>query len=319
MKKYKLRTDLIADDPNLNGKTITYNDISVTIVNNHGNYITIKLNDITNHNNMKKCQNILEKEIQKILKLNNINDKDEGIIIGLGNRKSTADSLGPLVIDRILVTRHLFKISSASNNKRCISAFSPGVMGNTGIETSDIIESLISKIKPKFIIAIDSLASSSIERINKIIQITDTGIHPGSGVLNNRKELSRKTLGIPVIAIGIPTVVSSAVIAIDTINYMYKHISYMKDNIHTSKLSIIKTENYKDKIKHKELNINERNRIAGLLGTLSENDRYSLFREVLDSVNENLIVTSTEIDFVIEKLAELVASALNNSLHRQIS
>lgn len=319
MKKYKLRTDLIVDDPKLNGKTVNYDDISVTTLESNGNYITIMLNDITDKSNMEKCRKIMSREIKKILKLNNISDNDECLIIGLGNRKSTADSLGPLVIDSVMVTKHLFSLGNVSDNYRCVSSFCPGVMGNTGIESSVIIKSLISSINPKFVIAIDSLASSSIDRINRIVQITDTGIHPGSGVGNNRKEISKRTIGIPVIAIGIPTVVSSAVIARDTFNYMFRHLSYIKDNMNISKLSVRKFGNYKDKIKNRELNNEDMTNLSGILGSLSENERYNLFNEVLNSINENLIVTSTEIDFLIEKLSHLVATSLNNALHRQIS
>lgn len=316
---YKLRTDLIVDDPKLNGETINYKDISVTKVVSNGNYITIGLNDINNTNNIDKYTKIISNEIKQLLKINNIKENDECLVIGLGNRKSTADSLGPLVIDNIKVTKHLFSIGKVSDKIRCVSSFCPGVMGNTGIESSIIIKSLITTINPKFVIAIDSLASSSIERINKIVQITDTGIHPGSGVGNNRKEISKNTIGIPVIAIGIPTVVSSAVIARDTFNYMFNHLSYIKDNMNTSKLSVKKFDNYKNKIKNSKLNDEEKNKLSGILGSLSENERYNLFREVLDSISENLIVTSTEIDFLIKKLSSLVSEALNNALHRQIS
>src|SRR5690606_16143805 len=103
------------------------------------------------------------------------------------------------------------------------SAISPGVMGLTGIETSDIIDGVIAKSKPDFVIAIDALASRAINRINTTIQISDTGIHPGSGVGNKRKELSYETLGIPVIAIGIPIVIDAVTIASDSIDYILKH------------------------------------------------------------------------------------------------
>lgn len=317
--KIKLRTDLIIDDPKLNGDTTFYGNISVTTVKANGNYITIQLNDFNNYDDMDKCKLIICDQIKKLLKINHIGDDDECLIIGLGNRNSTADSLGPLVIEKIFVTRHLFKIGNIRNGIRCVSSFCPDVMGNTGIESSDIIRSLIQKIKPKFVIAIDSLASSSIERINKIVQITDTGIHPGSGVLNNREEIAKSTIGIPVIAIGIPTVVSSAVIVRDTFNYMFKHLSYIKDNMSISKLSVRKFGNYKEKIKNMKLTEKEKNDLSGILGNLSEDERYDLFREVLDSINENLIVTSTEIDFIIDKLSDLISSSLNDSLHRQIS
>lgn len=314
MKRYKLRTDLIVDNPKLNGKTVNYDGVSVTSVKSNGNYITIMLNDV----NVSKCEKILSNEIKKMLEINNINDMDDCLVIGLGNRMSTADSLGPLVIDNVKVTRHLFEIGKV-NNIRSICSFCPSVMGNTGIESANIIKALIDTVKPKFIIAIDSLASSSIDNINKIIQVTDTGIHPGSGVGNNRKEISKKTIGIPVIAIGVPTVVSSSVIARDTFDYMIKHLSYIKDNMNTSKLSVRKFDNYKDKIKNRVLDDSLLNNLAGIIGMMNENDRYNLFSEVLDSINENMIVTSTDIDFIIKKLSLLISNSLNSALYRQIS
>ena len=317
--KFKLRTDLILDNQEKKGNIKKYENIIVNSVYQDGNYITITLSDITNYEDMCKSKNVLSKEIKHILKLNKIAPDDECLIIGLGNKKSTPDSLGPKVLEKILITRHLFMIGNPKEGIRCVSGFAPSVMGNTGIETYDIINSLIQFVKPKFVIVIDSLASLSIERINKTIQITDTGIHPGSGVGNDRKEISKKTLGIPVIAIGVPTVVSSMVITIDTLNYMFKHLSYMKQNINTSKLTYKKSSNYKERISNYELDNEDKNNLAGILGTLNDKEKYDLFKEVLDSVNENMIVTSTEIDFLIDKLAYLISSALNNSLHRQIS
>ncbi len=314
MKSYKLRTDLVSDDPKLRGKTVNYDGISVTYVKSNGNYITIILND----KDISKCEKVLANEIKRILNMNGIDDLDECLVVGLGNSMSTADSLGPLVIDNVKVTRHLVKIGNI-NNIRSICSFCPSVMGNTGIESSDIIKVLIDVVKPKFIIAIDSLASSSIDNINRIIQITDTGIHPGSGVGNDRKEISKKTIGIPVIAIGVPTVVSSSVIARDTFDYMIKHLLYIKDNINTSKLSVRKFGNYKDKIRNIKFDNSLLNNLAGIIGTLNEDDRYNLFREVLDSINENMIVTSTDIDFIIKKLSLLISNSLNSILYRQIS
>ena len=112
---------------------------------------------------------------------------------------------------------------SVEEGFRPVSAIRPGVMGITGIETSDVIYGIIEKTKPDFVIAIDALAARSIERVNSTIQISDTGIHPGSGVGNKRKELSKETLGIPVIAIGVPTVVDAVSITSDTIDFILKH------------------------------------------------------------------------------------------------
>ena len=124
------------------------------------------------------------------------------------------------------------------------------------------------EVKPDFVIAIDALASRNLERINKTIQITDTGIHPGSGIGNNRAEISKKTIGIPVIAIGVPTVVMSSVIVYDTIDYLIKHISYIKDNESTSKLTF-KRNNYLNKLKDHKLSNQEEANLLGLFGELN--------------------------------------------------
>ena len=320
LSKYHLRTDLIIDDASIKGKIIKYDNVTINKVSKDGNYITITFEDITNYEDREKVGKLLEKELKELFKKNNIKDSDVCLVIGLGNRLSTADSLGVKVLDHIVITRHLFLINAnVKEGFRIVSGFTPSVLGQTGIETKDVIVSLINAVKPKFVIAIDSLASSSIDRINKTIQITDTGIHPGSGVGNNRKELSKKTLGIPVIAIGVPTVVSSSIIVNDTLNYLFKHLSYIKDNKETNKLIIKRNNRYKDKIKDRDLSQEEKNNLLGLVGSLDNNTKKRLMEEVLTSINANLIVTSTEIDFLIDKLSNLISSALNNSLHRQIT
>ena len=142
------------------------------------------------------------------------------LIVGLGNVYVTPDSLGPKVINDIEVTRHIIKYlpQYIDENARPVSAVSPGVLGTTGIETSEIIEGIVEKTHPKLLLVIDNLASRSIERISKTIQIADTGIVPGAGVGNTRKEISKNTLGIPVIALGVPSVVESAVMVNDCLD-----------------------------------------------------------------------------------------------------
>src|SRR5699024_5563645 len=131
----------------------------------------------------------------------------------------------PMTVDNVLVTSHLFQLEheTVADGYRSVSAITPGVMGVTGLETSDIIFGILKQFKPDFVIAVDALASRSIERINETIQLSDSGIHPGSGVGNKRKELSEETLGIPVFAIGVPTVVDAVTITSDTIDYLLKH------------------------------------------------------------------------------------------------
>lgn len=186
-----------------------------------GNYITIdikKINNITEEQE-KKIIDIFSKELRKLID-KHIKKSDEILIVGLGNLYSTPDSLGAKVVENTEITRHIKKYlpNVIDKNTRSISAVTPGVLGTTGIETVEIVKGIVSNIKPKLVIAIDSLCSKNIERINKSIQISDTGIVPGGGVGNKQEELSKETLGIPVIAIGSPTVLDAATIVIDTLN-----------------------------------------------------------------------------------------------------
>ena len=334
LSNFNLRTDLIIDEKienniknirkindNLNITTITINkELKKELKKEEGIYITLEFNDITNHEDKIEVEKYLTEEISKLLKRLNIKEKDEGLIIGLGNEYSTPDSLGPKTIKKILTTRHLFTLkTNVKEGIRSIESFSPGVIANTGIESFDIITSIIEKTKPKFMIAIDALASSSIDRINKTIQITDTGIHPGSGIGNHKKELSKKTLNIPIIAIGVPTVVDSSIIVNDTIDYLFKYISYLKNHYQTNKLTILHNEKYKEKIKNLKLEENEKEKISGLLGTLSNEEKKSLINEVLRNIHNNMIVTPKEIDFLIDNLSEIIANSLNKSLHNALN
>lgn len=331
LKNYQIRTDLAIDLIEENNKlkgviqtNYEENGIKVTDVflkkdNNlgkkTGNYITIEFEDITDSENRKNVEEILKMEIKKILKKMSIKDSDSCLIIGLGNEKSTPDSLGPLTINNIIVTNHLYLLNQLSSDFRRVSALNPGVMGQTGIDTSDIILSIVEKIKPDFIITIDSLASQSIDRVNKTIQMTDTGIHPGSGIGNHRKEISKETIKIPVLAIGVPTVVDASVIVADTINYMYKHYVFNKEykNNPKSKLTF-NNINYLNK----EINISKEDKknLLGLIGMLSDEEVKKLIYEVLTPIGYNLMVTPKEVDFVIDKLSLLISNSLNYSLHK---
>ena len=319
LSKFKLRTDLIIENNDLTHKKETIEGIEVTSSYQDGNYITISFDDITNYESRETVGIVLEKELKEILNKNNITEDDECLIIGLGNIKSTPDSLGVKVINDILITKHLFQYGTVKDGIRKVSSFTPGVMANTGLESSNIIKAIIKEEKPKFIIVIDALASLSIDRINKTIQITDTGIHPGSGIGNNRKEISKKTIGIPVIAIGVPTVVTSTTIVYDTLEYLFKHISYIKEHEELNKLTFIKSKNYKNKIKNQKLTEEEQNTLLGLFGSLNNNEKRLLINEVLTDTGLDLIVTPSEIDFLIDKLSNMIACSINNSLHKEVS
>jgi len=248
LKNYQIHTDLAIENIDKFKNNIDidrvekkYKDIKITSIyintvnslkldKKIGNYITIEFTDCTDYDNCNNLKEVVNKELLELMNINKININDSCMIIGLGNEKSTPDSLGPLVLDNIIVTNHLFDLGSVDKDFRKTYAFEPGVMAETGIETSDLLKNIIKDIKPGFIIVVDSLASGSINRLNKTIQITDTGINPGSGVGNNRKEISKEVMGIPVIAIGVPTVVDAVTIVSDAIEYIYKNYAYMKNN-----------------------------------------------------------------------------------------
>lgn len=169
-----------------------------------GTYVTIDIKNLrlAEEAEIQKSAETLSTELKEIIN-KHINFKDDILVVGLGNIYVTPDSLGPKVIKTIDITRHIIKYlpQYIDENSRPVSAISPGVLGTTGIETLEILEGIVNEIKPKMLIVIDALASRSIERISSTIQISDTGIVPGAGVGNKRKEISENTLGIPVIAI----------------------------------------------------------------------------------------------------------------------
>lgn len=149
----------------------------------------------------------LAKIIKEFINMYKIKKEDSVFIVGLGNADVTPDSLGPKVIDMLLVTKHLEKINQLEPNMQSVIALAPGVMSQTGIESVDIVSSVVKKEKPKLVIVIDALAARSMKRLNQTIQITNTAIAPGSGIGNFRKEFSKATLGTNVLCIGVPTVV----------------------------------------------------------------------------------------------------------------
>lgn len=291
-----------------------------------GTYITIYADGVKKQDT--KLQNnaasVLANEIAFLMKHHQLPADAKGLIVGLGNWNVTPDALGPMTIDKVMVTNHLFELEyeTVESGYRPVGAISPGVMGVTGMETSDIILSIIQQFDPAFVIVVDALASRSIDRINETIQLTDSGIHPGSGVGNHRKELSKETLGIPVIAIGVPTVVDAVTIASDTLDYVLKHMGREwneKDRPNRALLSPtmpIKHENLSDDDLPGE---SERKTFLGLVGNLTAAEKRTLLEEVLTPMGRNLMVTPKEIDGFMNDMAHVVARAINASLHDKIT
>lgn len=262
-------------------------NLSKQINKKQGDYylIDISAEDTNDSESLLRIEKFITKVLKKILKKEKITNNSKGLIVGLGNLNITPDSLGPKVIDKVIVTRHLFELDkdSISEGISNVCALSPGVMGTTGIETSDIIKAIIDKISLDYIIVIDALKAYDINRINKSIQITNSGISPGSGVGNRRKELSKDILGIPVIAIGIPTVVDASSIAI---NSFY---------------NLINNEQYQNLFK----NYNK----------LNVNDKIKIEQQLISNYNNNYIVSLKEIDIDIENLSEVLSGAIDHAIH----
>lgn len=334
LKNINIRTDMIvdtidtsSDNSDIKSYKKEFDNISVEEIiidkksseiykRKDGIYKTITFKDITDKDNFKKVEKVLIDEIRDLMEKLKISSDASCLIIGLGNNKSTPDSLGPKCIENVLVTRYLFDLGEVEEGYRNTSSFTPGVTGTTGIETKKLIEGVVNVSKPDFLIIIDALASSSIERVNKTIQITDVGIAPGSGVGNNREELNSKTFNIPTIAIGVPTIVDAVTIVSDTFKYMMRQFNYKLENLDNKKLKFVDElhQNYLNE--EGELSFENKEKILGIVGTLKDDDLKKLIYEVLSPIDYNLMVTPKEIDFIMEKLSLLIANSINKVLHK---
>ena len=248
-----------------------------------GSYITVDLKGLktATEEEIEKASNVVTKELRALIE-KHIGSQDSILVVGLGNEQVTPDALGPKVATQIDVTRHILNYMPEvlESGTREVSAVSPGVLGTTGIETQEILKGIVDHVKPKLVIVIDALASKSIERISSTVQIADTGIVPGAGVGNTRKELSEQSLGVPVVAVGIPTVVDLATITDDCLD-----------------LFITKLQ--------EEAKSNE------YLNSLKEQDNYDEIKEALVPNGYNMIVTPKEIDDLIENMSSVVARGIN--------
>lgn len=247
-----------------------------------GRYITLEAPNIKYSDEVYEhtCMEIAS----RIRKLHNITENTRTLVVGLGNKFITPDALGPEVVSRLMVTNHikthLSEFSDSSYSSVC--AIIPGVLGTTGIETTEIIKGVADKIKPELIIAVDALASRSIGRISTTVQISDTGICPGSGVENKREGINEATVGTKVIAIGVPTVADAATIASDSID-----------------IAAAENENFR--------------------GGISSDDKRDILRKALTKNAANLMVTPKDIDLVIKRAAKTVANGINLALHKDLT
>jgi len=253
-----------------------------------GNYITLDAPQIKQNDPdiNEKVYKVLARELRKLI---GTDINESALVVGLGNWNVTPDALGPKAVSDVEVTRHILEYAPhvLSRPVRSVSAISPGVLGTTGMETVEVIRGVVDKVKPSFVIAVDALASRKLERISTTIQIADTGINPGSGVGNKRMAMSKETLGVSVIAIGVPTVVDAATMANDTIELMLENMN--KNNLQVS-------DDY-DRIKQAD-----------------QNEKYELIKQVLNPYVGDLVVTPKEIDEIITSVSDVVAQGINHAL-----
>lgn len=253
-----------------------------------GNYITIDFPELVLYEGeiMDKVSAAVDKSLSEIIDL-----KDEKMIlvVGLGNWRITADSLGPKVAEKIMVTRHIKELmpEALDESVRPVSCISPGVLGVTGIETGEVIRSVVDKIKPDLVICIDALGSRKLERVNRTIQIADSGISPGAGVGNNRMKLNEESLGVKVIGIGVPTVVHAATIANDVIDLVIEDL-------------IGKVEKGKE--------------FYELLNSMDKKEKEEIMRSVLNNDIGELMVTPKNVDSTIESLSKIIANGINMAI-----
>ncbi|MBP2653881.1 MAG: Germination protease [Firmicutes bacterium] len=252
-----------------------------------GRYVTIEAEGLRYKNTPleDKVMEFLAKELGAMAKL----PPDCTIlIVGLGNWNITPDALGPRAVDKVVVTRHLQGMLSPElkGGVRSVCAIAPGVLGITGMETAEIIGGLVNRIKPNMVIAVDALAAASSHRVITTVQLADSGISPGSGVGNKRFGLTQESLGVPVIAIGVPTVVHASTIAMDTLNALQEYSAF--------------------------------SRYFKSMENIADADRRTIVGQVLPEALGDLMVTPKEVDRLIEDIASIIAGGINRALHPNI-
>ncbi len=253
-----------------------------------GTYVTIEAPNMSSPDEdyHREISQEIAEHLQKLL-----GDRRRSVlVVGLGNREVTPDALGPNVVGNLNITRHMIKeygrLSGASGSGAQISALVPGVMAQTGMETLEIIKGVVDETKPEAVIAIDALAARSTKRLNRTIQITDTGINPGSGVGNHRNAINEETLGVSVIAVGVPTVVDAATIVNDT---MEELIAEMDRSARMQ-------------------------RLGGMLGTLNQAEKHQMIQELISPHLNTMFVTPKDIDETVKYLSYTISEGLNMAL-----
>ena len=255
-----------------------------------GEYLTMEAPNmsISDEDYHREISEMLAKKIREIIHFTEKKEEEFSVlVVGLGNRQVTPDALGPYVVDNLNVTRHIVKeygrYAMGMKDSGIVSAIVPGVMGKTGMETVEIVKGVVTETKPNLVIAIDALAARNSKRLNRTIQIADTGIHPGSGVGNHRCGLTEETLGIPVIGIGVPTVVDAATIVNDTME------------------NLIRALETSDALKS----------VGNVMRSYNNTEKYELIKELISPHLNGMFVTPKNEDELVKQISYTISEALN--------
>jgi len=277
-----------------------------------GTYITLTVPTLTveDEEEIANLSSMLIEKLEEILLEVPSVANGKILFVGLGNRDITPDAVGPLTMDRL---RDLVP-SYYSEDGSEIFVYAPGVTIQTGLETADFVKALVTEIKPDLLVVIDALAARDSSRLCRTIQLTDTGIHPGSGVGNSRKEISKESLGLPVIAIGVPTVVDGPVLVADAIDRMFGYIAskISEEQSPSSRLSVTPWLHTEDKEA-------DRSTLLPIFGEWSEwehEERVQLFEEVLTSHEMRTFISPKEIDSWVALYADTLAHSISEWINR---
>lgn len=243
-----------------------------------GTYITLESEQLQRADEEfhKPMMEVLARHLRQF-----VGNKKRIMVAGLGNREVTPDALGPFVIDNLYVTRHLLKEGIISHSVE-MSAIAPGVMAQTGMEAVTVLKALVDEIKPELLIVIDALAARESDRLNKTIQLADTGITPGSGVGNHRNAINEASVGIPVLAIGVPTVIAVPTIVNDAMDVLVEAIGKQS--------------------------------AKNVLKKFNEEERYQLACEMVTPYLEDMFVTPKDIDEAVKRISYTISEAINQAV-----
>ncbi len=273
-----------------------------------GNYVTLTVPRLTivDGQEITALSKLLIEKLESILPDPTVLKKGKILFVGLGNRDVTPDAIGPLTMDRLKDIVPAYYDEAGGE----VYVYAPGVTIQTGLETADFVKAIVGEIKPDLLIVIDALAARDSSRLCRTIQLTDTGIHPGSGVGNSRKEISYETLGLPVIAIGIPTVVDGPVLIADAIDAMFSYIASKIDE-QDSPSSILSVTPWL-RSENKDIDRTALKPIFGDWASWPHEDRIQLFEEVLTNHELRTFISPKEIDSWVALYADTLSSALSN-------